>query len=258
MSSCSALILSCDRYQDLWRPCLEIHERYWPDCPYPIYLCSDSVPGGRGRVQSLLAGPGLSWSDSLRSLLRQVDTPYVLLLLEDFFLTRRVQTDRVERALEALDRLGGGNMRLLPRPPPGLAVSGFPGIGEYERGAPYRTSLQAAFWRKTTLEELLVAGESPWQFEGIGSRRSESHPDAFYCTTEARIDYIDVLERGKWLPRGLNLCAREGIAIDHTRPAIGVRDQVRRARMHVVAFAFDLFPWQFRRRVRERITAVWP
>jgi hypothetical protein len=190
--------------------------------------------------------------------LQQIETEYVLLLLEDFFLTRRVCTERVEGALSSLDELGGGYLRLIPRPPPGPPVPGFAGIAEHERGAPYRTSLQAAFWRRTTLQELLVSGESPWQFEGIGSHRSVSHPEAFYCVTQACIDYVDVLERGKWLPRGVRLCAREELTIDRgARHTIDLRDHVRRAGMNVLAFGFDLFPWRFRRRVRDRLAAVW-
>jgi hypothetical protein len=258
MSSCSALILSCDKYRDIWDLCLTFHERYWPDCPYPMYLCSDSIAGGNARIRPLLAGAGLSWSDGLRALLQQVDSEYVLLMLDDFFFRSRVRTEKVEGALAALDQLGGGYMRLIPRPPPGPAVDGHPGIGEHERGAPYRTSLQAAFWRKATLEELLVPNESPWQFEGVGSRRSEAHPAKFYSVTEARLDYVDVLERGKWLPRGTRLCQREGLTIDReARGEINLRDHVRRAGMDVLAFGFGLFPWRFRRKVRDRLSMVW-
>ena len=48
------------------------------------------------------------------------------------------------------------------------------------KGAPYRTSAQSAIWRKSSLESLLVDGESIWEFEVLGSRRSDAL-EGFYA-----------------------------------------------------------------------------
>ena len=39
MTSDSAiLILSCDKFSDLWKPFFDLFWKYWPDCPYNVYL----------------------------------------------------------------------------------------------------------------------------------------------------------------------------------------------------------------------------
>ena len=34
------LIVSCDKYSDLWDPFFKLFFKFWPDCPFNIYLLS--------------------------------------------------------------------------------------------------------------------------------------------------------------------------------------------------------------------------
>jgi hypothetical protein len=93
--SCALVILSCDRYRDLWEPCLALYRRYWPDCPYPMFLVSETVGIDDERVCSLRTGSGLAWSDGVRIAIGALDHEQVLLVLEDFLLTGPVSTAAV-------------------------------------------------------------------------------------------------------------------------------------------------------------------
>jgi hypothetical protein len=42
--ACVVLVLSCDHYRDLWPAVTMLFNRYWPDCPWPKYLASDTAP----------------------------------------------------------------------------------------------------------------------------------------------------------------------------------------------------------------------
>src|SRR5438270_12060517 len=86
--SCSVLVLSCDSYSDLWRPFFTLFWRHWPDCPLDVYLGTNSTRYEDARVCSLNAGRGEPWSKRLRYFLNQMDSRYVLIMLEDFFLTK--------------------------------------------------------------------------------------------------------------------------------------------------------------------------
>ena len=88
INSCSLLVLSTDSYSDLWDSCTKLHNKYWKDCPWPKYLCSDSEhPPLNGFIP--LWGKfnqGSSWSDLTISLLEQITTEYVYVMLDDFFI----------------------------------------------------------------------------------------------------------------------------------------------------------------------------
>ena len=90
----------------------------------------------------------------------------MLLMLEDFFLSKTVSTANVLQQLAALRSLGGTVLRLNPSPPPtNQAGKDYPGIGEQHRLAPFRVSLQVSIWNRQGLLALLRDGESPWAFE---------------------------------------------------------------------------------------------
>lgn len=250
-TSCALVILSCDRYRDLWEPCLALYRRYWPDCPYPMFLVSETVGIEDERVRSLRAGAGLAWSDVVRVALGALDHEHVLLVLEDFLLTGPVPTVAVEAMRAELEVRRGAYMRLGPFPGPTGSMPGVRNFGEHLPGAPFRVSLQAAFWRRGVLLDLLEPGESPSDFEKHGSVRSVRIGAPFFAARRRVLPYLEVIKRGKWSPEGIALCRREGLPVDlTTRPRVGLRHQLRRLSWRLRLVATGPVSWRFRRKIR--------
>ncbi len=249
-TACALVILSCDARRDLWDPCLALHRRYWPDCPYPAYLVTESaapdVPPARVR-----AGGAGAWSDVVRRALADLEQELVLLMLDDFFLAARVDTAAIEACRHALAARDAVYLRLVPRPRPTRRVPDAPAIGEHEPGLPFRASLQAAFWRREALLSLLVAGESAWEFERLGSARSERIPGAFLSTRRTALRYVEALARGRWTPSGRRLCRRERLARDPARPAHSPSWTVGRAVGHLRLALTGPTMFRVRRRARQ-------
>ncbi len=200
MPSCAVLVVSSDSYSDLWQPFFRLFREHWPDCPFRVYLGTQTANDEIPDVQVLQAGNrDLPWSDCMRSFLNAVDATYVLVLLEDFFLTGRVSNADVSDQIAALSELGGTVLRLQPDPPPTIRLAGrLAKIGEQHRLAPFRVSLQASIWNREALLRLLKDGESPWEFEKRGTLRSQAEPHGFYCTWKQAFPYRQVVEQGEW------------------------------------------------------------
>ena len=230
---CALVILSCDDYRDLWAPCLALYRRYWPDCPYPMYLVSESARAEDPRVRALPVGPGLAWSNVARAALSALPQPDVLLMLDDFLLTGPVASGRVESRRATLHALGGACLRLVPRPRPNARVRGHPGIGEHEPGAPFRASLQASIWDRRTLLGLLRPGESPWDFERDGSARTTAIGAGFFATWRATLPYMNAIVRGRWTIPGRRLCRREGLRTEGARPDVSLAWRLRAPIRHL-------------------------
>jgi glycosyltransferase involved in cell wall biosynthesis len=219
--SCAVLVVSSDGYKDLWGPFFSLFRKYWPDCPFPVYLGTQTLEADIDGVTTLLAGPDESpplvsgWSGSLRRFLNQLDSGNVLLMLEDFFLSKTVSTANVLEQLAALRSLGGTVLRLNPSPPPTIkAGKDYPGIGEQHRLAPFRVSLQVSIWNRQGLLALLRDGESPWAFEIKGTFRSQEQPGGFYCTLDREIQYWHVVEQGQWFWAAARHYRRKNIGCD--------------------------------------------
>lgn len=199
----------------------------------------------------ILVGDDLSWAESARKMVENVPHEYLLVILEDWFLTRAVNTHIINELALALSQLKGGYLRLDPSPRPDKRVSGFPLVGEIDRGAPYRVSLHIAFWRRDILVNLLLDGETAWDFELLGSRRSDLLPVGFFCTWEDAIDYDKGgVNKGKWTPSAVRLAAEERLPLDFsTRSRLSNLEASSRYLINLIDSVLGLIPWRRRRPV---------
>ncbi len=216
----AVMVMSCDAYRDLWTPFFTLFWRFWPDCPFPVYLGSNRASFNHSRVRTL-AGGDSSWSKVLRLSLERIDAAYILLLLDDFFLDRPVDHETIGRHLQTLDALHGTVLRLFPHPPPQTTLlPAHPDLGRLSPAAEYRVSAQAAWWNRTELLALLRDEESIWDFEWNGTARVRNIPDGFYSTYKKALSYRQVIERGQWFWGAARYYARQQIGCDFTARSV--------------------------------------
>lgn len=219
--SCAVLVMSCDAYRDLWRPFFTLFWRYWPDCPFPVYLGATYAKYDDQRVTTLAAGDE-TWGNAFRRCLERIDAEYVLLLLEDYFLKDPISTPALLRALTTVDALEGAVLRLYPSPGPDVELPGQDEIGLICLDAPYRVSMQPAIWSRAALLHITRDEESIWEFEWKGTRRSRAIDKGFFATFEPVLRYRHVVERGRWFRSAAKHYRREQIGCDFAaRSVIG-------------------------------------
>ena len=101
-------------------------------------------------------------------------------------------------------------------------TAGWPAIrgsAMHERGSRFRASLQAAFWDRRTLLDLLRPDESIWDFEREASATQRRGPRGpFYATWWLTLRYVNAVVAGRWTPVGRRVCRREALTVGW-RPA---------------------------------------
>lgn len=248
---CSVFIASCDAYSDLWEPFFTLFWQHWPDCPFPVYLGANNLRFGDPRVTTVSSELGLNWADQAREQIGSLETPYVLLVLEDFFWRQPTPTSEVLALFATLRALDGVMLRLINRPRPDEPVDGNLSIGRIRPGAPYRVSTQATIWRKDTLLDLIQPGESIWQFEEAGSRRSDHLIDGFYSTWHQVLPYgYHVVQQGRWFRHEANHFGRMNIGCDFSARPVMTRSEAFKARVEwVKSWLLHRLPWPTRMRL---------
>jgi hypothetical protein len=181
------LVNSTDRFEDCWNPFFTLFVAYWPDCPYPIVLNTDTKsyahPGLEIRASRVAAaGERLTWSECLMRCLDGIETEIVLYLQEDFFLNGPVNANLIEEFVHLMLRDGLDCIRLMECGGAGpWTASKYPDLWEVDRRARYRVALQAGLWRRNMMRSHLRRHESPWQFEVFGSQRLWRSEDRILC-----------------------------------------------------------------------------
>jgi len=241
--SVAILVLSCDKYQDLWKPFFHQFWIHWPNCPYTIYLGSNTKTYEDKRVETVLSGPDKDWSSSLLSILKQILEEHLFIWLDDKFLLSQTNIENWERCWNLLRKKAYHiHMSELPRAD-GRSSEGI--FGLYEKGAPYRVNV-LGFWRKSYLEQVLLPGESPWQFEIMGSYRS-SFDDGFYCTFEPVFQNLHVVEKGMIIRESAEYCKRHNIPLSvKVRTKLHREHQIRSIAQKYFFNAASLLPWKYR------------
>jgi hypothetical protein len=138
-------------------------------------------------------GPS-DWSSALLSLLKLVDSEYIIYLQEDYIFTRYVSQSKLDSILNYSKKNKVNYIRFYTAPAGnGNSVEIEPGLSikEILPGTQWRTSLMVAIWRKEALISLLSTypNINPWQFERISS----DHLDKFYCIDIPEYDSSDIL-----------------------------------------------------------------
>lgn len=212
------LVISCDRYADLWGPFFTLFWKRWPDCQYPVYLGTNYRTYPDPRVTSITIGEDISWSANVVRMVEHLNADYVLLFLEDFLIQRTVNTGAVDRLVRIARERQLGCLRLAAKLPlafpPSHPSDDFPDLGVIAPGEPSRVSVQVAIWQINTLRRLLVPGLSAWEFETVGTQMSKYMSELFWATYEPAIVYTQAVEKGKWKPEGLAVCGEAGVEVD--------------------------------------------
>lgn len=243
-SDLSILVLSCDKYKDLWVPLFYCFDTYWHDCPYPILLGSNTVKLKNEKVVTLLSGPDKDWSSSLRAILKQIHTPYIFLWLDDIFPTEAVYSDLFSETLEFMKNQKAKHIHIEPSPKPDKIIVGGK-YGLFEKGAPYR-SITFGFWDVSYLSNLLIDGENPWNFEIMGSYRT-AYTDGFYCSMKNIIPRIHVVEKGRIFQEARDYCLDHNIPLDTSKRSVLASGFHIKSEMQKVYFNMVIkMPWKMR------------
>jgi hypothetical protein len=241
---CAVVVMSSDRYADLWPTFFDQFARRWPSCPYPVFLGSNTIQHhGHDFISTVLSGPDRDWSSSARNIISQIPQPYLVVLLEDLLITADVNSAEVAQAIDAMHRHGTRHIQLASRLPADSIDD--QGYGVIDRGAPYRVNV-CGLWRKDAFLDLLVEGESPWDFEIMGSYRSR-YVDGFLRARRSPIQLLNLVEKGRFLPGAVTYCRRRGIALPlETRGTLCIRQRLVSWLQRCWFDAVVRVPWRLR------------
>lgn len=246
------VVISCDKYRDLWDPFFYFFNKYWLDCPYKLYLISNYEECHIKGVKSIMVGEDISWSDNLISALQHVNEDNCFFFLDDLFLCNHVNTGYIKMLYNEFRKLNGNYLKLIPMPKPDIKTNDI--FGEISVGSLYRATAVFSIWKKEILIDLLRTGENAWEFEDKGTIRSDKFK-GFYSTYEDSLNYIHGVIRGKWIKKSLELIKQDGYNIDTNRDIItgNLRGKILFREFRHMMFKY-LVPSIYRRRVKSIVT----
>ena len=223
------LVLSCDKYADAWLPFFLFFEKYWSNCPFPVYLGTNEKEFKFKNVTQIFSHKNTTWSEELQIILKQIPEKNIIIILEDYFIYKTVNNETLIKLIDIMEAQNAAYLKLAAFPKkydelwPHKPLLKQPEIGLIEKGSKYRVCLQVAIWNKDILLGLINPSENPWQFEIEASKRSDLLNNPFLCVLadpkQKKVHgpiqyYCTALTAGKWMRGAVKLCKKENISLD--------------------------------------------
>lgn len=207
------MVVSCDKYSDLWDPFFHALRKYWPDCPYAVYLLTNHKSYDAPGVTVVNIGDDRSYSDNLRAATDQIEEKWVILWLEDVFISEPVDTRRFKAIIKAAQAVPVGYLKLVPQLPLSYADDEGAEIGPIPKGVRYRSAVGLSLYNVATLKKLLVPGASAWDLDT--STISNDLDEPFYALTprgvrRLPITWVHGVIKGKWFWAAIPFLKKEG------------------------------------------------
>lgn len=221
MPDYTLLISSCEAYSDLWEGNLTLLERNWKSRRARAVLVTDretkrTFPG----VEILSAGVDTPFTHRLAAALEGMDTEYVLFTLDDYFLTRPIREEKLDRAIEVMGAFDLDYLRLYPRPESCLRregakpCPGYPGF--YLRsleGGDYLLSLYPGLWRREFMLDTLKHPLDPWQYEVALTAMARERNAKCGISCNGELPFLDVIRKGKLLRQAKHYLERDPVCV---------------------------------------------
>lgn len=179
----------------------------------PLHFQSDIERRIIGRQEYY---PANRWSDSLFKVLDTVAQEIFILLFDDHWLMRRVDTQAIKLIYDYMVEHSGvlkfdlGFDRLYSSTPAGgqnrfywgfndYATTGHLDLIQSDSSDPYHFSLWGGMWRRDNLRSVLVSGERAQEIEMYGGERLKQRQDLIVLgSRQAPLRHINAVIRGKW------------------------------------------------------------
>lgn len=202
MKNMTMLILSCDKYSDLWDGHIKLLEQNWPDRDMRTCIVTDaSSEKSYSNVEIISAGTEKEWSERLAHALALVETDYVFITLDDYFLIERVNDSSITELMSMMGEENIDYVRLFPRPKKATReeLPGYKKIRRIDTSCNYSVNLYSGIWKKEFALCTVKTPKNAWQFEVFLHKRAEEYGANCVVSLRNEFKILDVVRKGKLL-----------------------------------------------------------
>ena len=196
------LILSCDKFSDLWDGHVKLLEQNWPDRDMDTIIVTDKARQVTyDSVSVFAAGDELEWSERLLKVIEAIKTDYVFLTLDDYYLVKRVNTQSIDKMLNLMEVKNLDYIRLFKRPTKATRAefSDFKGVYQIDPGSKYSVNLYSGIWKKEFLKSCIGEPMNAWQFEVHLPAEAVKYGANCAVSLNKDFEILDVVRKGKLL-----------------------------------------------------------
>jgi hypothetical protein len=247
-------VSSPDSYCDVIEVFLKCFFKFWPDCPYEFIL-STNTKKYHGITVINNNHHNDTWMDRAIPVLQNIRYKYVLLLCDDCLISKKVNTDSIERIVMDMDKYGIDFCGLANHIK-GKKLHTDSLLNFVRKNKPYSLNLQVGIYRREYLLNLLGDGSrSPWELETKWLKEADKADNSYYDNIASCC--YDVLGckngilKGQWYESVIREMGKKGIAINTKRGVISLKED---RKLHIYSRIGKILPSKVRPLVKKIVS----
>lgn len=196
------LILSCNKFSDLWDGHVQQLEKYWPNRNIETYIVTDKKSEKKySNVKVFSAGDDVEWSDRLLKALEMICTEYVFITLDDYFLIKPVSNEKMCNILDMMQKHDLDYVRLFKRPTKATKdpLPGYSKAFRIDCSLKYSVNLYSGIWKTDFMKNCVAEPLNPWEFEVRLPKMACDYGAKCAVSNNKDFMILDVVRKGKLL-----------------------------------------------------------
>lgn len=223
MEQVALLIVGYDPYKDVWDDYFYLLNKYWKNRPATYLVCNELNPQYEG-VKVINAGKDAEWSRKVQIALKTIKEKYIVLLLEDFFTTREVNSSKLNKLVRFLYHHNIDYCKLLSQSKiVGDSFKGKRFLHIIPKDSSYGISLQPSIWERNFLLELVGSENyNAWIFEFNQNKNKQHNINRINCLADDRniLEITHCVVQSHYLNTAIRVFKKQGFYINakHIKP----------------------------------------
>jgi hypothetical protein len=206
--------MSCDQTHDVLDHFLKGFEKYWPDCPFDVYIGSNTIIDSPN--YKYINVQKNNWrTETINQIteIKKIDNKvtHLIVFLDDFILNNTVSNKLIEKKVNYAIEKDIKYLRLKKIEEPLFILLFYKIINLFNpsqifkirKSHPYYSSLQVTLWNIDYLDFLVKKCTNIWNFEEINMNKYDH-----YTINNTIISYKHIVEKGKWEYYAKDYCIR--------------------------------------------------
>lgn len=216
------LICSCDKFSDLWHEHVRLLHKHWIGKLCRAVLVTDKDTDAILKDVDIIVAPSdYDFSKRIAYALDFIETEYVLLTLDDYFLIYDTYLENITKLLEIsitrdIDYLLLYNRRRKNTP----KCVDLEKIEQIDLEKKYAVILYPALWKVSFLKKTVRDNISAWEYEFLLTETARIEKAQCFFSPSGSFEILDVVRKGKILHKADKYFNKNGIDIG-SREKIG-------------------------------------
>lgn len=227
-NSISLLISTCDKFSDLWDANQYFLNLNWANRNIGTFLVTDKETDKKyDDIKIISTGDDDQMPTRINKSLAEINTPYVLLTLDDYFLIKNVDNDAIEEIVNFMDTNNIDYCRLYPiNKEKKKYVKSNPYYYSINLKKEYAVNLYPGIWKTDFLKKTFSNDVNAWKYEVSLTKCAIDNNAKCIMYKPKVFEILDVVRKGKVLHKANKYLKRNNVSIGD-RPVASWKTEIR-------------------------------